>query len=79
MDAGASEKELERVMKKSGFDEAPPPPKRKPLRTKLSLKKLKADADATLPEGDAVPSFEKKSKTGSTAKKSKNRNQSYEC
>lgn len=78
VDAGALEKELERVMKKSGFDEAPPPPKRKPLRIKLSLKKLKADADATPPENDAVSSSAKKSRKGLSAKKSKNRNQSYE-
>jgi hypothetical protein len=78
VDAGALEKELERVLKKSGFDKAPPPPKWKPLRIKLSLKKLKADVDANPPEDDAVPFSVKKSKKGSSSKKSKNRNQSYE-
>jgi hypothetical protein len=68
VDAGALEKELERVLKKSGFDEAPPPPKRKPLRIKLSLKKFKADAD--IPKEKTPPSSTK-SKSSSSAKKSK--------
>jgi hypothetical protein len=45
-DGEALEKELERVLKKSGFGEEPPkkppPPKKKKLRIKLSLKSLKA-------------------------------------
>lgn len=43
-DAESLQKELERVMKKNGFDDnPPPPPKRKPLRIKLSLKTLKSN------------------------------------
>jgi superfamily II DNA/RNA helicase len=68
VDAGALEKGFERVMKKSGFDEAPPPPKRKPLRIKLSLKKIKADADA---QEEKTPPSSTKSRKTSAAKKSK--------
>jgi len=43
VDAMALKKELERVMKKQGFEDQPPPPKKKKaLRLKISLKKAKA-------------------------------------
>lgn len=46
-DAEALQKELERVMKKNGLEEQAPPPKRKKLRIKLSLKSVgnKSDGD----------------------------------
>jgi ATP-dependent helicase STH1/SNF2 len=48
-DADALHRELERVMKKNGLEEQPPPPKeRKKLRIKLSLKALTAE-DTPLP------------------------------
>jgi len=40
-DSMSLQKELERIMKKNGFEDQPPPPKKKPLRIKLSLKSLK--------------------------------------
>jgi hypothetical protein len=46
-DADALKKELDRLMKKNGFVEEPPPSKRKPLRIKLSLKAVKAERDST--------------------------------
>lgn len=67
-DAKALERELERVMKKSGFDEPPPPPKRKPLRIKLSLKSLKANPSAEDEPAPAAAST--KSKKGSAKKSS---------
>lgn len=72
-DAKALERELERVMKKSGFDEPPPPPKRKPLRIKLSLKSLK-----TNPSGEEEPPAPSasKSKKKSSAKKSRSKKKS---
>lgn len=72
-DAKALEKELERVMKKSGFDEPPPPPKRKPLRIKLSLKSMKATPSAE--DESAVPVSTKPKKKGS-AKKGKSKRKS---
>ena len=71
-DAKALEKELERVMKKSGFDEPPPPPKRKPLRIKLSLKSLKTSP--SVEDGPVAP-VSTKSKKGS-AKKGKSKKKS---
>ena len=73
-DAAALEKELGRVMKKSGFDEPPPPPKRKPLRIKLSLKSLKTKSPA---EGEAAPaSTNAKPRKKSSPKKGKSKNKS---
>ena len=40
-DSMSLQRELERIMKKNGFEDQPPPPKKKPLRIKLSLKSLK--------------------------------------
>ena len=68
-DAKALERELERVMKKQGFDEPPPPAKRKPLRIKLSLKSKKTkDGDAA----SSAPASAKSAAKGS-AKKSRSK------
>jgi len=70
-DAKALERELERVMKKSGFDEPPPPPKRKPLRIKLSLKSLK-----TKPSAEEEPALASARSKKSSAKKSRSKKKS---
>jgi len=44
-DADALQRELERVMKKNGLEEQPPPKQRKKLRIKLSLKAVKPDGN----------------------------------
>jgi len=59
VDANALQKELERLLKKNGMDRKPSPPKRKPLRIKLSLKKMKDNFDGS---GDAVPHKVKRTK-----------------
>jgi hypothetical protein len=70
-DAKALERELERLMKKSGFDEPPPPPKRKPLRIKLSLKSLKTSG-----EEEAAPAPASTKSKKSSPKKSKSKKKS---
>jgi len=57
-DGKTLEKELERVLKKNGFNEKsmpkPAPPKKKKLRIKLSLKKAKLQATAKPAAGDVA-------------------------
>jgi hypothetical protein len=51
-DSMSLQRELERFMKKNGLEDQPPqPPKKKPLRIKLSLKSLKLKED-TMTNGD---------------------------
>jgi hypothetical protein len=79
-DAKALERELERLLKKNGFNEdsipKPSPPKKKKLRIKLSLKSLKKEeAKKPEPEPEEQPEEEIPTKS-SRGRKTKKRNRS---